>query len=98
MAHIRKGPKVIIGALVIGAAFLGLKYAASNGMIHGPIAKILVPSKVNLPDIKDAQLGNVAPAAYPLDRVASVPATQIRAEVWEWNAQADFIYANGGPA
>ncbi len=59
--------------------------------------KSVVPTKAVLPELKDAMVANVDPLPLPSDAPASVSATLIRGEVWEWNAQANMILANGGP-
>ena len=83
--------------LVGGALFLGFRTAVSHGWIPAPgIAKSLIPNKANLPDVKDAVVANVEPAPFPDTAQASVKAPQIRVEMWEWNAQMNLIYANGG--
>jgi len=97
-------PKLTMGAkagllvvVVLGFIF-GLRKAASEGWIPTPgIMKSLVPEKVGvLPDVKDAKVENVAPVALPTNAPASIPATLIRGEIWEWDAQANLIFANGG--
>lgn len=99
MAQLKTGPKValiIIGAL--GVVF-GLREAASRGLIPTPgILKAVVPQHVVLPDVKDAQVANVDPQPLPSDSPTSVASTLIRGEIWEWNAQAGLIFANGGPS
>src|SRR5436309_2918915 len=39
----------------------------------------------------------VEPAPFPDATTASVKAPLIRTEIWAWNAQMNYIYANGGP-
>jgi OOP family OmpA-OmpF porin len=56
-----------------------------------------VPQKAILPDVKDAQVGNVAPVAIPTSSPATVQSTLVRGEIWEWNAQMGLLFANGGP-
>lgn len=99
MARLKTGPKVVLIILGICAVVFGLREAASRGMIPTPgLMKALVPEHVVLPDVKDALVANVDPAPIPSDAAASVTATLIRGEIWEWNAQANLIYANGGPS
>jgi OmpA-OmpF porin, OOP family len=89
--------KILIIAVVCGVAFFGLRKSAELGIIPTPgIMKALVPNQIQLPELKDAQLQNVAPAPFPSDSTASVAATLVRAGIWEWNAQMGLIYANGG--
>src|SRR6185437_9309727 len=81
------------------AFIFGLRGAMNAGWIPTPgIMKALVPTKIILPDLKTAQVANVDPQPLPSDTPANVPATLVRGEVWEWNAQANLIYANGGQA
>ena len=95
--RIKTGPKVVLILLAIIALVFGLRKAASVGLIPTPgVMSALVPEKAMLPDVKDALILNVEPAPMPSSSSASVPATLIRGEIWEWNAQMGLIYANGG--
>ena len=96
--RLKPGAKVIL-LLVVGAVlFFGFRTAVSRGWIPAPgIAKALVPSKAALPDLKEAVVANVEPAPFPDATTASVKAPLIRTEIWAWNAQMNYIYANGGP-
>jgi len=90
--------KFVLLALTVGIIIVGLRTAAQRGWIPTPgIMRALVPDKAELPDVKDAQVANVEPAAYPSTRAAKIKATLIRGEVWAWNAQMNLLYANGGP-
>jgi outer membrane protein OmpA-like peptidoglycan-associated protein len=95
--HIKPQAKIaLVVVLVLGVVF-GLRTAAEHGLIPTPgIMKALVPQKAVLPDVKDAQVQNVAPVALPQDSPANVQATPIRGAIWEWNAQMGMIFANGG--
>jgi OOP family OmpA-OmpF porin len=96
MARLKTGPKIVLVILAAGGFMLGLRKAAEQGWIPTPgIMKALVPQKAVLPDVRDAQVQNVAPVPLPLDGSASVPATLIRGAIWEWNAQMGMLYANG---
>ena len=98
MPQLKTGPKVVLAALAVAGLIFGLREAASRGLIPTPgIMKALVPERVVLPDLKQAEQANVDPLPLPSDVPANVQATQIRGEIWEWNAQANMIYANGGP-
>ncbi len=97
MAHLKTGPKLILIAVLVVVFILGLRKAAELGWIPTPgVMKALVPEKAALPDVKEALVQNVEPVALPGSSSASVPATLIRGEIWEWNAQINMIYANGG--
>src|SRR5271168_685912 len=95
--HIKPQAKIfLVIVLVLGVVF-GLRYAAENGLIPTPgIMKALVPQKANLPDVKDAQVQNVAPVALPSTSAAGVQSTLVRGAIWEWNAQMGLLFANGG--
>jgi len=86
----------IIGIGIAGGLFFVATYGASHGWLPSNIGKVLAPSHFDLPPVEDAQVANVAPAPYPSSAPASVKAPLIRAEIWEWNAQAGLILANGG--
>ena len=99
MARLKTGPKVILIVLLVGGFVFGLRKAAELGWIPTPgVMKALVPKKATLPDVKEALVQNVEPVQLPGSSPANVPATLIRAEIWEWNAQMNLIYANGGSA
>src|ERR1700735_1034621 len=97
MARLKTGPKVILIILLVVGFVFGLRKAAELGWIPTPgVMKALVPEKAALPDVKEALVQNVDPAPLPGSTAASIPATLIRGEIWEWNAQINMIYANGG--
>src|SRR5260221_2752996 len=97
MAHIKTGPKIILVDLLVVGFGVGLRKAGELGWIPTPgVMKALVPEKAALPDVREALVQNVDPVALPSSSSASVPATLIRGEIWEWNAQINMIYANGG--
>src|SRR5260370_35630931 len=95
--RLKPGAKIVL-LLVVGAVlFFGFRTAVSRGWIPAPgIAKALIPSKAALADLKEAVVANVEPAPYPEATTASVKAPLIRTEIWAWNAQMNYIYANGG--
>jgi OOP family OmpA-OmpF porin len=95
--HIKPQAKIfLVIVLVLGVVF-GLRTAAEHGLIPTPgIMKALVPQKAVLPDVKDAQVTNVAPVALPSASAASVQSTLVRGAIWEWNAQMGLLFANGG--
>src|SRR5258708_8928557 len=96
--RMKPGAKIVL-LLIVGAGLVfGFREAVSHGWIPAPgIAKSIIPTKAALPDLKEAVVPNVEPAPYPEPSLASVKAPLIRAEIWAWNAQMNFIYANGGP-
>lgn len=97
MARLRTGPKIILILLIVVGFVFGLRKGAELGWIPTPgVMKALVPEKAALPDVRDALVQNVDPVPLPGSSTASVPATLIRGEIWEWNAQMNLIYANGG--
>src|ERR1700758_936619 len=97
MAHLKTGPKIVLIAVLVVAFVFGLRKAAELGWIPTPgVMKALVPEKAALPDVKEALVQNVDPVPLPSSAGASIPATLIRGEIWEWNAQINMIYANGG--
>ncbi len=97
MARLKTGPKIILILLLVVGFVLGLRKAAELGWIPTPgVMKALVPEKAALPDVKEALVQNVEPTPLPASTAANVRATLIRGEIWEWNAQINMIYANGG--
>jgi|SRR5271157_520652 len=95
--HIKPQAKIfLVIVLVLGVVF-GLRTAAEHGWIPtSGIMKALVPQKALLPDVKDAQVANVAPVAIPQTAPAQIQTTLIRGAIWEWNAQMGLLFANGG--
>lgn len=99
MARLKTAPKIVLIVLAVMVFVFGLRKAAENGWIPTPgVMKALVPEKAALPDVRDAMVQNVEPAPMPSTAPANVPATLMRGEIWEWNAQMGLIYANGGAA
>src|SRR3974377_1470969 len=99
MARLKTGPKIILIILLVVGFVFGLRKAAELGWIPTPgVMKALVPEKAVLPDVKEAMVQNVEPVPLPGSSPAYVSSTLIRGEIWEWNAQMNLIYANGGPA
>jgi OOP family OmpA-OmpF porin len=96
-APMKRGFKLFLFAAGLGITGFSAKSAMQHGLIPTPgIMKAIVPQKAVLPDVKEAQVENVTPVPLPTDTPANVEATLIRGEIWEWNAQAGLIYANGG--
>src|SRR5437764_2980915 len=95
--RLKPGAKIILLLLVGAVLFFGFRTAVSHGWIPAPgITKSIIPNKAALPEVKDAVVPNVEPAPFPSTATASVKAPLIRAEIWAWNAQMNFIYANVG--
>lgn len=95
--HIKPQAKIFLVAILVVGVVFGLRTAAEYGLIPTPgIAKSLVPQRAILPDVKDAEVANVAPVAFPGDSPANVQSTLIRGAIWEWNAQMGLLFANGG--
>jgi OOP family OmpA-OmpF porin len=99
MAHLKPQAKIglfVIAGLVI---FFTLRTLATYGIIPTPnIMKAVVPQRVVLPEVKDALVANVVPVQLPSDTPASIQATLVRGEIWEWNAQMGLLLATGGPS
>lgn len=89
--------KVLIAGVVVGGLYGGVTVGTRMGIIpQVGIMKALIPEKATLPDVKDAQVANVTPVAFPSSSVADVPSVQIKASIWEWNSQMGLMFANGG--
>jgi OmpA-OmpF porin, OOP family len=96
MAQMKRGPKLVLLAAVVGVTFLGLRAGMSRGWIPTPgILRAIVPEKAALPEAKDAAVADVAPVAYPSSSYNGC-ADPIRAEIWAWNSQMGWLYSNGG--
>lgn len=90
------GKKAVLLLGVLAALFFGVQYAGNHGWLPTKIGKVIAPQKYDLPPVEDAKIPDVKPVPYPTNSPASVASTQILAEIWEWNAQAGWILANGG--
>ncbi len=89
--------KLLIVGLICGGSVFAFRTAAQHGLIPTPgIMKALVPERIVLPELKDAQVSNVSPVTLPSTSAATVTNTLIRGGIWEWNAQMGLLYANGG--
>jgi OOP family OmpA-OmpF porin len=96
--HLKKGPKIVLGAVAVFAVIFGLRTAMQRGLIPTPgIMHSIVATKVSLPPQKEAEVANVQAIPYPSAASASVSSTHIQFDVWEWNAMFALIYSNGGP-
>jgi OmpA-OmpF porin, OOP family len=96
--HIKPQAKIFLVIVLVLSVVFGLRTAAQHGWIPTPgIMKSLVPQVAKLPDVRDAQVANVAPVAIPTSSPATVQSTLVRGEIWEWNAQMGLLFANGGP-
>src|SRR5437868_1221214 len=96
--RLKPGAKIVL--LLVGGAvlFCGFLTAVSrDGNPAVGISKELVPAIAALPVVTEAVVANVNPAPFPEAVSASVKAPLIRTEIWAWNAQMNYIYANGGP-
>lgn len=94
--------KIILALLFIGGVwgakyfFMDSSWALSHKATQASI--LLQQSAVSLPDApKNAQGENVAPAALPTDKVATVTAPLITIEAMAWNSQFGLMFSNGGP-
>jgi len=97
MATMKKGPKFILIALAVVGGIFGLRAGVTSGLIPMPgILKTVSTSKVSLAGQTDAAVTGIEAVAPPSTRVASVSATPITFDIWEWNAYFGIIYANGG--
>jgi OOP family OmpA-OmpF porin len=97
-SHVKPQAKIVLVMVAVVVLVFVLRILASHGIIPTPgILKSVIPPKVVLPDVKDAQVSNVVPAELPQTSVASVSTTLIRGDVWEWNAEMGLNFANGGP-
>jgi outer membrane protein OmpA-like peptidoglycan-associated protein/ABC-type nitrate/sulfonate/bicarbonate transport system substrate-binding protein len=98
MPRLKPQAKFVLILIVVAVVFFGLRAAMQHGLIPTPgIMKSIVASRVELPPQQEAQVANVQALPYPSTVAASVQATHMQFDVWEWNAMYSLIYANGGP-
>ena len=93
---LKKGPKVVLGALAVVGIIMGLRNPAVLAHLPSNFQKTLTLGRVSMPSIADATVANVKPVAYPSSSAAEVSSTLFRGGIWEWNAQNGLILANGG--
>lgn len=96
MAHLKKGPKIILAGVGLVAAIFVLRQPAVLAHLPSGFQKAITLGHVDMPNIKDAALPNVQPLPYPSSSTADVANTLFRGGIWEWNAQNGLILANGG--
>jgi outer membrane protein OmpA-like peptidoglycan-associated protein len=98
MARLKPQAKLFLVVIIGAGAVFGLRAAMQHGLIPTPgIMKSIVASRVELPPQQEAQVANVQALPYPTAAPATVAATHMQFDVWEWNAMFSLIYANGGP-
>jgi len=97
MARLKPQAKFFLIVIAGVGVIFGLRAAMQHGLIPTPgIMKSIVASRVELPPQQEAQVANVTALPYPTAAPATVPATHVQFDVWEWNAMYALIYANGG--
>src|SRR4051812_23935177 len=81
---------VIAAAFVLQLRFNIIPFAASQ--------KAAVPTAVDLPTgaVSRAPAGIVTQTALPSSATGKCVGALTRVNIWAWNAQMGFIYANGG--
>lgn len=87
-------PKLVIFLALVGGGVYGLRTAVNHGFGQKILAAV-TPQRVTLPDVKDAQVPDVQPSAYP-STISNGCSDPIRAEIWAWNSQLGWLYSNGG--
>src|SRR5260370_38186040 len=91
--RLKPGAKIVLLLLVGVVLFFGFRTAVSRGWIPAPgIAKSIIPTKANLPDLKEAVVANVEPAVYADTAPASVKGPLIRVEHRAWEPEMAFIF------
>lgn len=96
-SRLKPAHKIVGGIAIAISLWFGLPKLAT--ILPSNLAKVLVPKKANLNEVKEAEkkTGIIAlplPSATPV----SVSNKKIRGEEWEWNAMQGFLFANGGPS
>ena len=97
MPRLKPQAKIFLIVIVAVVVVFGLRTAMQRGWIPTPgLMRSIVASRVELPPQEEAQVANVQALPYPSNSPASVNATRVVFDVWEWNAMYALIYANGG--
>src|SRR5271156_570575 len=94
--QVKKGPIVVL-ALILGVGlFFGIRALVGSGGSHESV----VPKVASLPALPDPAVSSKsATPTAPLSLPGKVPVsfgTDVRMEVWAWNAQMGLLYAAGG--
>ncbi len=96
MAKLKKGPRNILVALLIGGGFFGLYEANQRGVFDSDKAASSVPQQATLPDAKEVvQTAKAEELPLPGNSVLN-EGQEIRYAIWAWNAQQGLVLANGG--
>ena len=97
MARLKPQAKVVLIIVLAVGIVYGLRTAMQRGLIPTPgIMASVATTRVELPPQSESQVANVKAAPYPSAVPASVSATRMPFDIWEWNAYFALIYANGG--
>lgn len=91
---------VILAGIVGFLCFWGIPKLVNKYAPGKEVAKSQLISAVKLPDAPKNIETSAPPVAMPTDDVAIFQndATELRHEIWAWNAQMGEIFANGGVA
>ena len=97
MARLKPQAKVVLIVILAGGVVFGLRSAMQHGWIPTPgVMQSVIATRVELPPQTEAQVANVQALPYPSTVAASVSATRMTFDIWEWNAMFALLYANGG--
>ncbi len=93
----KKGPKLILGALILLGLFFGFQYAAKNGWIPmGKVAASQVPELQQIPTEVPTTQTNTTTFVQPSSSPTSACKNKMVFDIWAWNSQAGWILSNGG--
>ncbi len=102
LSRVKKGPKAILGLILIAALYFGAIYAYRHGWIPGvKHHESIVPQAVNLPTadvLAKPTAANVPLLPFPSTQPANVPGPKIQWYQMAWQSQTAANYANGGPS
>lgn len=95
-------PKFILIALLMTGGYFGIVTAFNQGWIPSPkTVPSSIPAPVTLPEARE-----IIPPTSAVPRSVSLPTpstlkgqgktSEIRFEIWAWNAQMGLLFANGG--
>ena len=100
MPPLRKGPKVFLTLVALASMFFGGRWAMANGYVPTPgiLKARVIQTDASISKMEDSRTSSgVAKQPIPSSSLADISGSEVKAEVWAWNAQMPCLYAVGGP-